>query len=60
MTAASESPSCGNCRFYILMDGICRRYPPVVVHAPKRDGEFVSSFPRMQLTGWCGEHAPED
>jgi hypothetical protein len=42
------------------MDGICRRYPPVVVHAPKRDGELVSSFPRMQLTGWCGEHAPED
>ena len=62
--APLPQPSCLTCRYYLIADGLCRRYPPVVIGGPTAkknpDGSPVMTwanvFPGMQATGWCGEY----
>ena len=44
--------SCRNCQFYTgdRQDGLCVRYPPVVV-----TGQKIASFPTTRADYFCGE-----
>lgn len=55
--------SCGNCHFYDddgdgSGEGVCMRYPPVVVH----DAETMAEtwWPDVDDTDWCGEFKPKE
>lgn len=55
--------SCGNCHFYDddgdgSGEGVCMRYPPVVVH----DAETMAEtwWPDVDDTDWCGEFKPKN
>ncbi len=59
---------CDNCRFYEehgeTGDGVCRRFPPVLVHPePKAEdtGPSVSDYDWPMVNGWqwCGEFDPD-
>ena len=67
MTEPSSGGSCYNCIFsdgidpvrwsdgtYTYTHGSCRRHPPVVTS--DQDGGVSTSFPRVEMSGWCGEH----
>jgi hypothetical protein len=58
MTGPNEGGSCYNCIFsggtYTYTHGSCRRHPPVVTS--DQDGGVSTSFPRVEMSGWCGEH----
>jgi hypothetical protein len=54
--------SCATCRFYMLIDGVCRRYPPqpLVTKTGRESSSTVAQewrgvFPPMLPGGWCGE-----
>jgi hypothetical protein len=54
---------CLTCRFYLVSDEVCRRYPPAVLLVQGARNEpdgHRSVFPPMQPTGWCGEHKPAE
>ncbi len=63
--AAPSLPAqcCATCQFYLLPNGLCRRYPPHVVGGPNGrknpDGSAViawaTAFPGMSPDGLCGE-----
>lgn len=55
--------NCLNCKFYLHIPQLCRRFPPKVVAwknpSPKRPEDEIiirSQFPVMLPDGWCGEH----
>jgi hypothetical protein len=56
--------SCENCRFWHEstanndVGGICRINPPTVLWVGVPD-RYVSVFPPMGKTGWCGHCAPK-
>lgn len=68
-TAEAELPveeevveACGACRYHlgtknlpenVPPQGVCRRYPAVVLFAP--NGQLTAQFPPMLSAGWCGE-----
>jgi hypothetical protein len=59
---APMAEACMSCRFYMMQEGVCRRYPPTqtVTAMYNKGGERVhdrmSLFPQMQPNGWCGEY----
>lgn len=58
VTHTPVGPCCLTCRFYLLESGLCRRNPPQVLATGKNksgDHTWLSVFPPMQPTGWCGE-----
>lgn len=56
----TDRECCGSCRFWYDEEQptLCRRFPPVVMWTPNKDGSFrvLSQFPVMRETGWCGEY----
>lgn len=40
---------CYNCKFYEHKQGVCRRYPRVVI-----EGSWL--YPRVHKDDWCGEY----
>lgn len=49
--------NCASCKYYLKSDALCRRFPPLVIAAPRPDGQvnIIACFPPMQPIGWCGE-----
>ena len=41
--------SCHSCKFYEDKQGVCRRYPRVVI-----EGSWL--YPRVRKDDWCGEY----
>lgn len=62
-TRKAKAPdSCLTCRFYLMPDSVCRRYPPTpIAMTTKRTGGDTAVtgwrgvFPSMLPVGWCGE-----
>jgi hypothetical protein len=50
--------TCDTCRWRQEI-GECRRMPPVTVMQTDLNGRLMTLWPRVQLTDWCGEHAPK-
>jgi len=49
---------CIDCRFYLMPDSVCRRYPPQVIVTETVKGkatQWRSAFPPMLPGGGCGE-----
>lgn len=53
---------CFACKFYLMSDGVCRRYPPQNVGGidKKSQAIWATGFPRLQPNGWCGEFRPRN
>jgi len=47
--------SCLTCAFYLMPDGVCRRFPPAVIPVKGKEDRWRSAFPPMAPGGWCGE-----
>ena len=59
-----QGPRCETCRYLLVGDNVCRRFPPVAVFLPKDrlgddktryEDRIQSYFPTMLPSGWCGE-----
>jgi hypothetical protein len=50
---------CQNCKYFTgEKEGVCRRYPPVIVKKPRQGMRFrstVTTWPRVKEGMWCGE-----
>lgn len=82
--ATREEPTCATCRFWQReegrrgptdnLEGMCRRYPPVILDALIRErvsrykthsalesveAAYSAEFPRTYEFSWCGEHQPK-
>jgi len=52
----SEPARCRGCLYWVQKKntkGLCRRFPPTVVHVPRWGDE--TAWPRLSADDWCGE-----
>ena len=60
---SNEPRQCKTCRYWLavaspgeeLVDGECRRYPPVLTSPEYADSQSAWSFPVVGITDVCGE-----
>lgn len=47
---------CGDCKFYFKNDGVCRRFPPIVVTYSGTVGISRTEWPEVKEKEVCGEY----